>query len=78
MQPRISGGYEPDEKDRQELSSLYRLSATALSGTYPDRRARVQWAVSQFVKAHAGEPNYAHKWAWVWSVDNLGLIFERR
>ena len=83
MRAREVGGYEPDDRDQHELSELWHTSRTAIALPSPEREAlfakhggergaRLAWVVDEFLKAHAGEPNVARKWVYVWSEANLG------
>jgi hypothetical protein len=82
VRPRAAGGYEPDEAEQQELVSYYHTARTALAGmrnadgnTIDTRSNRVNYAVDEFIKAHAhAAPAIARKWVYVWATDNLGLI----
>jgi hypothetical protein len=73
VRPRAVGGFEPDDKDQQILVELWHLSLTALSGSgNTSRDNRLQWVIDSFMKEHGKEPNVAHKWIYVWCVDNIG------
>lgn len=75
MRPRAVGGFEPDDREQAELVELWHLSRTALSGTGLDSRDdRIRWVCDAFLKEHKGEPNVAHKWIYVWAVDNVGML----
>lgn len=39
-----------------ELLDTWRISRTALSDSVPSRFDRLQWAVSEFIKAHPDQP----------------------
>jgi hypothetical protein len=83
VRPRAVGGFEPDDRDQHELSELWHTSRTAIALPGPERQAllarhggergaRLHWVVEQFLREHAGEPNVARKWVYVWSEANLG------
>jgi hypothetical protein len=83
MRERKVGGYEPDEREQRELSELWHTSRTAIAVGADARRAailkhgnehywRMHWCIDEFMKAHAGEPNVAHKWVYNWCVEYLG------
>jgi len=82
MRAREAGGYEPDNRDQTELVELWHLSRTAFAGQAAEaiakvgslRGARIEWCVTEFLRAHNGEPHVARKWVYVWAVDNLGLM----
>ena len=80
MRTREAGGYEPDDRDQTELVELWHLSASAgqaaeaIAKSGSLRGARIEWCVTEFLRAHNGEPHVARKWVYVWAVDNLGLM----
>lgn len=86
MRAREVGGYEPDDREQNELHELFALArGAAFAGKNAAeliakhgsvRGAQIEWVVDEFLKAHAGEPNVARKWIYVWCVDRLGIPFE--
>jgi hypothetical protein len=89
MREREVGGYEPDDKEQHELFKLWHMSRTAIALPGPERQAlfdkhggergaRIAWIVDEFLKAHAGEPNVARKWIYVWCEAVLGRPIEAR
>jgi hypothetical protein len=84
MRAREAGGYEPDDREQHELSELWHLSRTAIALPGSERRAlldkhngsersaRLYWVITEFLNAHIGEPNVAHKWIYNWCVEHLG------
>ena len=90
MRTREVGGYEPDETEQQELFTMWHTSRTAIALPGPERQAlldkhngsersaRIAWIVDEFLKVHAGEPNVARKWIYVWCEAVLGRPIEAR
>jgi len=85
MRQRQVGGFEPDDREQNELHELWRTSRTAIALPAAERQAlcakhgsehsaRLAWCVDEFMKAHAGEPNVGRKWIYVWCEANLGRI----
>ena len=78
MKPRSVGGLEPDENEQLELINYYHLARTALcdqpgyqyGSPLKQKTMRIDYAVSEFVKAH---PDVARKWPYVWLVDEVNM-----
>lgn len=71
MRAREAGGLEPDDAEQRELTELWHISRTALSGKVDTKSARREWVIDQFLRGH---PDVARKWVheWVWS--QLGYL----
>lgn len=86
MREREVGGFEPDDKEQNELHELFFMArgiafagrnvAELIAKHGSERGAQVAWVVDEFLKAHAGEPNVKHKWVYVWCVEHLGALVE--
>lgn len=86
MRAREVGGYEPDDREQNELHELFFMArGVAFAGKNTAeliakhgsvRGAQIAWVVDAFLKAHAGEPNVVRKWVYNWCVERLGIPFE--
>lgn len=84
MRAREVGGFEPDDREQHELHELWHTSRTAIALPEVERRAllakhngsersaRIDWIVTEFMRAHEGEPNVKFKWVYNWCVEYLG------
>jgi hypothetical protein len=81
VRPRKVGGWEPDDREQHELHELYRVARVALSGRHAldggpadTPKGRRDYAINEFMRAHAGEPNVKFKWVYEWVQRNVGHL----